>query len=1010
MVMIYNKIIKTFDLLSVHYILLILWGISMYNELVKGVTTAFLDVAVNSNLELRPKLIFNDYKEGKKVLTSIEDELRKCSEFMISVAFITSGGITPLLQVFKELEEKKIPGKIITTNYLTFSEPKALKKLSELSNIELRMYDVKENNPGFHTKGYIFKQGQVLNNEIENELYKVIIGSSNMTASALTINKEWNMQIVASHKGEVTHKIIDEFQKLWKEARPIGDLIDIYSEIYDRQREIAKQAAVTSLEEYKLKPNSMQLEFINKLRELRAEGKNKALLISATGTGKTFASAFALRDSDSKKALFVVHREQIAKQALNSYRKVFGRRIDMGLISGTRRNVDAPYIFATMQMMSKPEIYTQFKQDYFDYIIVDEVHRAGAESYQRIMDYFKPKFWLGMTASPERLDGFNIYELFDNNIAYEIRLKQAMEENLLCPFHYFGITDLQINGQVVSSDEDLRKFNEVLTCDERVDYIIQKAKYYGYSGDRVKGLVFCSRKEEASILSDAFNRRGFRTTHLSGDDSQEKRELEIKRLVRDEQEDYLDYIFTVDIFNEGVDIPEINQVIMLRATQSPIIFVQQLGRGLRKSHDKEYVVILDFIGNYSNNFMIPIALSGDRSYNKDNVRRYLIEGTKIIPGSSSISFDEITKVRIYDSIDKMSTPLQLLKQRYQMLKNKLGHIPSIVDFYVHSEIDPMLILEHKGTETYTKFLTCVEDEYKGKQLLSCTEEAMLEMVSSFLANGKRPHELLILNNILDKGYTDKDEIMQQLQEKYEIVNDEDSIDSAINVLKCNFINTKSEKNKYSKINFFEEVYDPGATLGIFRTTKTFNISLDNLFFIKQLHDHVQLGLMRYNDFYSNRIDNTNLVLYQKYSRKDVCRLLNWSKDESSTMYGYRIKYNTCPIFVTYKKQDDISKSTMYEDMFINEQNFNWMTRNRVSINSSETQALINYEKTGLKLHLFVKKSDTEGADFYYIGQVFPIEWKEATISNDKGENLPIMNFRLMIQHTVRDDIYNYFTL
>ena len=245
-----------------------------------------------------------------------------------------------------------------------------------------------------------------------------------------------------------------------------------------------------------------------------------------------------------------------------------------------------------------------------------------------------------MTASPDT-NNYDIYSVFNHNIAYEIRLQQALEEDLLCPFHYFGITDLEIDGEVFDDNAGIRNFSK-LVSDARVDYVIEQANYYGFSGERVKGLIFCRRKEEAWELSRKFNERGYRTAALTGDDSPNRREEIISRLTDDENvERQLDYILTVDIFNEGVDIPEINQVIMLRPTQSPVVFIQQLGRGLRKSEGKEYVVILDFIGNYMNNFMIPIALSGDRSYNKDSMRRYVREGARVIPGSSTIHFDEI---------------------------------------------------------------------------------------------------------------------------------------------------------------------------------------------------------------------------------------------------------------------------------------------------------------------------------------------------------------------------------
>ena len=591
------------------------------------------------------------------MLSAIESELLRCDEFAISVAFITNSGIEPFMQTFKELERRNIPGRILTTNYLNFSDPKALRRLSKLQNLEIRMYVTDDESEGFHTKGYLFRK---------DEMYRVIVGSSNITLGALTRNREWNTKMVSTEQGEFLTEIRQEFQQLWtsERTRSFEDFIDKYELLYreiQKQKKVATQGKAIDLLGYQLKPNSMQLNFIQNLQKLREEGESRALLISATGTGKTYASAFAMRDAAPGKALFVVHREQIAKQALKSYQRVLGKYkpdgspIRYGLLSGNEKDYDADYLFSTMQTMSKEDVLEKFRPEEFDFICIDETHRAGAESYQRILEYFKPQFLLGMTASPERTDNFDIFDLYDYNIAYEIRLQQALEENLLCPFHYFGITDLEIDGETFDDESGLRNFVK-LVSDERVDYILKQVEYFGYSGDRVKGLVFCSRKDEGEELARKFCQHGYRARMLSGDDSQAVREEVIDRLVSDTREDYLDYVFTVDIFNEGVDIPEVNQVVMLRPTQSPIVFVQQLGRGLRKSDDKEFVVILDFIGNYKNNFMIPIALSGDRSYNKDTMRRYVSEGARVIPGSSTIHFDEISKK---ESI-RQSIPRQLM--------------------------------------------------------------------------------------------------------------------------------------------------------------------------------------------------------------------------------------------------------------------------------------------------------------------------------------------------------------
>lgn len=661
-------------------------------QLQHGLSTAFIDGSVCSNLAYKPQFVSNNYKQGRKVLSSIEDELLSCKEFSISVAFITMSGITPLLQTLKELEMRNIPGRILTTDYLNFSEPKALQKLSNLKNITMKMYTVDKAKEGFHTKGYIFRS---------EEIYRIIVGSSNMTLSALTTNREWNTKIVSTDQGEYAAEIVDEFENLWDSEYTLeyDDFIERYTVNYNiikKQREIAKKAEIPSLEEYRLQPNSMQLGFISNLLRIREAGEKRALLISATGTGKTYASAFALREENPDKALFLVHREQIAKQAIASYKKVFGQTKKFGLLSGNAKDYEADYLFSTMQMMAKPETLQRFRKDEFQTIIIDEAHRIGASSYQNIMEYFEPQFWLGMTASPERTDCYDVYQAFDHNIAYEIRLQQALEENLLCPFHYFGITDLQIDGETLDDETGLKDFNK-LTSDERVGYILEQIEYYGYSGERVKGLVFCSSKREAGTLSDKFNSRGYHTLTLTGEDNQEKREEAIERLVSDDVNDRLDYIFTVDIFNEGVDIPEINQVVMLRPTESPIVFVQQLGRGLRKAEGKEYVVILDFIGNYKNNFMIPIALSGDRSYNKDNIRRYVLEGERIIPGASTIHFDEISKKRIFAAIDIANfSDVRLIRENYTNLKNKLGRIPALQDFDKYGEMDVLRIFDNSS--------------------------------------------------------------------------------------------------------------------------------------------------------------------------------------------------------------------------------------------------------------------------------------------------------------------------
>lgn len=438
-------------------------------------------------------------------------------------------------------------------------------------------------------------------------------------------------------------------------------------------------------------------------------------------------------------------------------------------------------------MLTKEEIMTQFAPTYFDYIIIDETHRAGAASYRKILDYFRPQFLLGMTATPSRSDGFDIYKLFDYNIAYEIHLKEAMQEDMLCPFHYFGITDITVGGREI---DDVSAFTE-LTADERVEHIIGKAQFYGWCGERVKGLVFCRNIEEARLLSQKFNDKGFFTAALCGEDRQETRETAISRLEQDKRRGGLDYIFTVDIMNEGIDIPAVNQVIMLRPTKSSIIFVQQMGRGLRKYPHKDYVVILDFIGNYQNNFLIPIALFGDTSYNKDTIRRCVAEGSRLLPGCSTINFDEISRQKIYNAIDsaRLSDAL-LLKNEYLNLKQKLGRIPRLDDFAKFGSISIIKFFDKFGS--YHHFLQKYDKDYTIQ--LTAEQEEIFAFVCRRFAKGKRIFEILALQILLDTPHKFLAELQNTLLADYHHALTENETISVINNLTNEFTIANEREN------------------------------------------------------------------------------------------------------------------------------------------------------------------------------------------------------------------------
>lgn len=983
-------------------------------ELRWGLETAYIDGTVASNMAFKPQFVSNNYKEGKKVLSSIEEELLACEQFQISVAFITMGGIEPLLQTLKELEKKHIPGQILTTNYLNFSEPKALEKLHALQNITLKMYDVESAEEGFHTKGYIFKK---------EEIYRIIIGSSNMTKSALTTNKEWNTKIISTEQGEVAGEIIKEFDDLWHSsyALEFDTFYENYKEKYNiikRQREIAKQEQVTSLEKYKLQPNSMQVGFISNLRKILESGEKRALLISATGTGKTYASAFAMRELGFKRVLFLVHRGQLARQTKKSYEKVFANTVSMGLVGAGYHDYNKDYIFATVQTLNKDEHLMEYKPDAFDCIVLDEAHHTSADTYQKVMNYFTPKLWLGMTATPDKRDdniaGRNIYEIFHYQIAYEIRLQQAMEENLLCPFHYFGISDIAMIGdkQVNTKKITDRDFN-MLTGEERVKHIVEQAHYFGYSGEKVKGLVFCSRIEEAVALSEKFNQtinpetgKVFRTMALNGKTSEEERQRAFERLAMNEEEADksnipLDYIFSVEILNEGVDIVEVNQVIMLRPTESPIVFIQQLGRGLRKAVGKEFVVVLDFIGNYSNNFMIPIALSGDRSYNADTIRKYVISGNNTIPGASTVHFDEIAKDKIFASIDKIKGMKTIIRNSYVSLKNRLGRVPCLLDFYENGEVDPLVII--REYKTYQAFLESMEREnYQGK--LTGDEITTLEYLSKTVLSGARPYELEILRKLLKEGTVNFEKFDNDFAATYGYHVNLDSFDNAVEVLQGKFVSKGEEYQRYSHMDILckEEDRRLKRLIG-------FAKRLENAEFLRQVDDIVEVGLKRYADKYEAGVtEKSPFVIYEKYSRRDVSLLMNCGKDLSSTMYGMKRIGDDTFIFVTYHKEEStddknyIDGKPDYADAFEDNMIFLWDSQMGRGTESSYVEDVVQAKRK----HLFVKKSDAE-TGFYYMGQFDVMDVKAAKKKDNTGKMRDIAKLRMKMHHAVREDLLRY---
>ncbi|WP_426491291.1 DUF3427 domain-containing protein [Hymenobacter sp. 102] len=948
-------------------------------ELLASLTKGFVDGTATALDDHLPQLLVNDKARGRTVLSTVDQQLNQCDEFWFSVAFATSSGVTVILNTLDALQQKGVRGRVLVSQYNDFTQPEALRKLLQFENICLRIATT----GNFHAKGYLFKKPFG---------YNLLIGSSNLTSSALQLNKEWNLKVSATASSHLMADVLETFQQAFDTATVVDEaFITSYEQIYRAQATLRKKLTkkIALLAGPAVVPNTMQQEALANLAALRDQGKEKALLISATGTGKTYLSAFDVRKVNPAKFLFVVHRTNIAKAAMKTFQQVFGNARTMGLYSGATREREADFLFCTVQTMAQAQDLAEFASDHFEYIVIDETHRSGAASYQTILDHFKPKFLLGMTATPERTDGFDIFQQFDYNIAYEIRLQRALEERMLCPFHYFGVTDVSVDNQLIEEDAAF----SLLVADERVNHIVDRAAHYGSDSGCTRGLVFCRTVNECEFLSEAFNQRGLRTVFLSGASSEDDRAAAITRLESDEESTRLDYIFTVDIFNEGIDIPRLNQVIMLRPTQSAIVFVQQLGRGLRKAEGKEYLTVIDFIGNYRNNYLVPIALFGDTSYNRDTLRKLMAAGSSMVPGESTVNFDPIARQKIYDAIDSASINgrRDLLKD-YDLLKFRLGRPPRMMDFLAQGARDPFQYVSRFGS-----FFNCAALQEGSLQgAIQADGVRLLEMISENLANAKRIEEVVILHLLLEQPSVTYDQVRQYVAHQFSPTTSTATLASCLSNLNFNF------RRKHEDVVF--------ENAGRLQFTPAFEALLANPVFKTFLVDTLQFAQTRYAQYCEQSLFVEGFFLYQKYSRRDVCRILNWEKDESATVYGYKVKDGTCPLFVNYHKADGIAMSTNYDDSFLSNLEFKWMSKSNRRATSPDVQAILQYQ-AGLRLPLFIKKHDGEGDDHYYMGEVIPQldSVAETEMRNDAGELKPVVKMRFTMVQPVEESIYTYLT-
>ena len=630
--------------------------------------------------------------------------LKKADSVDIIVSFLMESGVKMLLDELDNALKRGAKIRILTGNYLGITQPSALyllkKKLG--SRVDMRFYNEKDRS--FHPKSYIFHYGGY------SDIY---IGSSNISRSALTSGIEWNYRFSSVSDPKNYEKFYQAFEELFKHHSIIIDDEELkrYSQTWHRpavakdleRYEYSHQNEENEPEDTKVRllyePRGAQIEALCALEDTRAEGAKRALVQAATGVGKTYLAAF---DSKSyERVLFVAHREEILKQAAVSFRNVRNSE-DYGFFTGEEKSTDKSVIFASVATLGRSEYLSEkyFAPDYFQYLVIDEFHHAVNEQYQRIVKYFKPQFLLGLTATPERMDGRNIYEICDYNVPYEISLKDAINKGMLVPFHYYGIyDDTDYSGlHLIRGRYDEKELNETYIGNvHRHDLIY---KYYCKYGSK-KALGFCCSRAHAEEMAKEFCERGIPSvavySNANGTYSEERGKA-IEKLKSGE----IRVIFSVDMFNEGIDITSVDMVMFLRPTESPIVFLQQLGRGLRRSKGKEYLNVLDFIGNYEKAGRVRFLLTG-RTLGKNEY--YNPADRSAFPDDCLIDFD-MKLIDLFSEMDKKHLKVRdQIRNEYYRVKELLGRIPSRMDLFTYMDDDIYRVaIAHSKDNPFKRYL------------------------------------------------------------------------------------------------------------------------------------------------------------------------------------------------------------------------------------------------------------------------------------------------------------------